>query len=62
MQRSVLIISMLAAWIMGLAFAQIDQVFGVRIMPLWCAAVITMVFGLYAGLRSSNKQESEEEV
>lgn len=62
MQRSVLVISILSAWVMALAFDQIDQIFGVRFIPLWCAAVITMIFGLYAGLRSNNEEESKEEL
>lgn len=62
MRRSVLMTSMLSAWAMAIAYYQIREASGVELTVLLCAAVITMIFGLYTGLRASNKQESKEEL
>lgn len=62
MRKSILIISILIAWFMAAMFNQIKTITGIEIDALLYAAIITMIFGLYKGLRKSNKDQPEEEL
>lgn len=61
MRRSIIVISTLSAWVMALVFDWIEKTTGVRVNVLLCAAIATMIFGLYKGLCTSDKCIVEEE-
>lgn len=61
MKNSVLCYSVLAAWIMALAYDRIQMTTGVEIDMLLGGAIVTMVAGLYFGLYTKPNKTSKEE-
>lgn len=60
MQTGRLMASMISAWTMAVAYDQIEVATGTEIHLLLCAAVVTVVVGLYFGLRNNNETKKEE--
>lgn len=60
MQTTRLMTSMLSAWGMAIAYDQIRVATGTEIHVLLLASVVTMVAGLYIGLRNNNETKKEE--
>lgn len=61
MQTSRLMMSMLSAWGMAIAYDQIEVATGTEVHVLLCAAIVTVVAGLYFGLRTKNNETKREE-
>lgn len=60
MQTGKLMASMFSAWGMAIAYDQIEVATGTEVHVLLFAAVITMVVGLYVGLRTNNETKKGE--
>lgn len=59
MQTTRLMMSMLSAWGMAIAYDQIRVATGTEIHVLLLASVVTMVAGLYIGLRNNETKREE---
>lgn len=62
MQKSVLGACTLSAWAMVIVCDRIKQVSGFELTALLCAAIMLLIFGLYAELWAKNKHDSKEEL
>ena len=62
MKTSILYWSMLASWVMAIAYDRIEQMTGIEINILLVGALVTMAVGLYMGLYWKGNVELEEKV
>lgn len=62
MRKSILVISMLSAWLMAAVFNGIKNTTGLEIDALLYAAIVTMIVGLYKGLYKNNKDQTRKEL
>lgn len=61
MQKSVLGMSTLGAWVIVIAYDRLKQVSNIDLTALLCAAIMLLIFGLYAGLYATDRHKSKEE-
>ena len=62
MKNSVVIWSTLSALAIAAIYDQINQMTGIKVIPLLYFSVITMFAGLFIGLRGNDKYKKKEEV
>lgn len=60
MQRSTLMLSMLGAWALAVAYDRIKISTGVEVKSLLCASIVTMVVGLYLFCRKPKETDEGE--
>lgn len=62
MKNSVVIWSTFGALAIAVIYDQINQITGIKVIPLLYFSTIIMVIGLFIGLRGNDKYEKKEKV
>ena len=62
MKNSVVIWSTFSALIIAVIYDQINQITGIKVIPLLYFSTIIMVIGLFIGFRGNDKYEKKEKV